>query len=107
MYSIKPFAKLMLSKFPTVDPNPDDYKKCVAVRLGVIYDSQATHREQGVSRTPISCLGVIHDSQPAKLHKKPPQKGGSSYFLLEKLPETEFFLLKPLTRYNYKTFCKE
>ncbi len=43
----------MLSKFPTVDPNPDDDKKCVAVRLGVIYDSQATHREQGVSRTPI------------------------------------------------------
>jgi hypothetical protein len=27
MYSIKPFEKFMLSKFPTVNPNPDDYKK--------------------------------------------------------------------------------
>jgi hypothetical protein len=58
-------------------------KKCVAVRLGVIYDAQATNRKQGglpVSppppcRTSIGRKGVIYDSQPAGMHKKtPPNK---------------------------------
>ncbi len=33
-----------------------DVKKCVAMRLGVLYDSQATNRKQG------GRLGVINDS---------------------------------------------
>jgi hypothetical protein len=85
MYSIKPFEKLMLSKFPTVDPNPDDYKK-------MHYDSQATHWEQGVSSTPIGCLGVIHDSQPAKLHKKPPQKVEALTFCLKNCLKLNFLI---------------
>jgi hypothetical protein len=51
--------------------------KCVAVRLEVIYDSQATNRKQiGLPFkaplpccTPIGRLGVTYDSQPAEIHK--------------------------------------
>jgi hypothetical protein len=46
-------------------------------------------------------------SQP-EYAKKPPQTGGSSYFFMEKSPETAYFLYKkPLTRYNSNTFCDE
>ncbi len=31
------------------NPNPDGYKKCVALRPGAIYDYQATNRKQGGS----------------------------------------------------------
>jgi hypothetical protein len=42
-----------------------------------------------------------------KYTKIPPQTGGSSYFLNEKSPKTGFFYIKkPLTRYNSKTFCE-
>ncbi len=52
-------------------------KKCAAVRLGGIYDSQATNRKKGgllvraplPLRTPIGRLGVIFDSQPAGIQK--------------------------------------
>jgi hypothetical protein len=44
--------------------------------LGVIYDSQATNRKHGglpmrtpPQRTAIVLLGVIYDSQPARIHK--------------------------------------
>jgi hypothetical protein len=29
------------------NPNPDGYKKCIVMRLGVIYDSQETNRKKG------------------------------------------------------------
>ncbi len=51
-----------------LNPNPDGYKKCVAMRLGVLYDSQL-----------------------AEIYKTQPQTGGSSYFFVEKSPKTEFF----------------
>jgi hypothetical protein len=60
-----------------LNPNPDGYiKKCVAMWLGVIYDSQANSRKKGgllvrapLTRTPIGCLGVIYYSQPVRIHK--------------------------------------
>jgi hypothetical protein len=85
------------------------------MRLGVIYDSQATNRKQGglpVSppppcRTPIVRLGVIYDSQPTGIHKNTTKKGRSSYFLIENSSKTAFFHYKPLRRYNFNTFCEE
>ncbi len=52
-------------------------KKCVVVRLGVIYDSQTTNRMQGElpvrahppASIPIDHLEVIYDSKPARMHK--------------------------------------
>jgi hypothetical protein len=50
-------------------------KNYIVVRLGVIYDSQASNRKQGTPGegpsppTPlIGCLGVIYDSQPSRIH---------------------------------------
>jgi hypothetical protein len=80
-------------------------KKCVAVWLEVIYDSQATNRKQGglPVRAPLlsaTFLMVAWESymDPSQLEytKTPPQTGGSSYFLIEKLPKTKFFLIKIL-----------
>jgi hypothetical protein len=52
-------------------------KKCVVVRLGVMYDFQATKRKQKgppvrapPCRIPIGHLGVIYDFQLAGIHKK-------------------------------------
>jgi hypothetical protein len=45
-------------------------------------------------------------SQP-EFRKTPPQTCGSLYFLMEKLPKTAFIYKKPLTRYDYDTFCEE
>jgi hypothetical protein len=68
------------------------------VRLGVIYDSQAINRKQGglLVRAPLLLLysywspgGHICPSWP-KYTKIPPQKGGNSYFLIEKSPKTAF-----------------
>jgi hypothetical protein len=53
---------------------------CIAMRLGVINDSQVTNRKQGglfvtlweppIPRcTPIGRFGVIYDSQPAEIYK--------------------------------------
>jgi hypothetical protein len=58
-------------------PNPDGYKKCVAVQLGVIYDSQVTNRKQArlpvrapsSPCTPFGRLGVIYDLQRDRVHK--------------------------------------
>ncbi len=52
-------------------------KKCSAMRLEVIYDSQVTNRKQGrllvraplSFSTPIGRLGVIYESQLAEIHK--------------------------------------
>ncbi len=58
--------------------NLNSYKKCIALRLGVMYDSQTTNGKQGglpVSTptplwcTPIGRLGVIYDSKPAGIQK--------------------------------------
>jgi hypothetical protein len=74
-------------------------KKCVAVRLGVIYDSKATNRKQGV-------LPVIAPLLPAifllvawetymtpswsEYTKTPSKTAGSYNFLIEKSPKTVF-----------------
>ncbi len=57
--------------------NPDGYKNCVAVWLGVIYDYQATNRKQGRLhvKAPLPPPHFywspgIYDSQPAGIHKK-------------------------------------
>jgi hypothetical protein len=65
--------------------------------LGVIYDSQATNRKQG---GPIGCLGVIYDSQLARIlyTKTPPQTDGNSYILIEKLSKAAFFKNKNLSQ---------
>jgi hypothetical protein len=39
-------------------------------------------------------LGVIYDSQPAKLHRPPPQTGGISYILIVISSKTTFFVKK-------------
>ncbi len=84
-----------------ITSNPDGYKKkCVAIRLGVIYDSQATNRKQGglpvrapsPCCTPIGRLGVIYDSHRAGIHKNTPK-------VRRKLLFFEFFCIKTF----YKT----
>jgi hypothetical protein len=82
----------------TLNPNPDGYKKGVAMPLGVLCDSQATIRKHGglPLRAPLPCrtsigrLGVINDSNRPKYTKIPPQSGGSSLFLIEKSSKTAF-----------------
>jgi hypothetical protein len=69
---------------PKFNSNLDGDKKSTAVWLGVICDSQVTNRKQKDSmwgpqfywspgshprHTPIGCLGVIYDSQPADIQK--------------------------------------
>jgi hypothetical protein len=52
-------------------------RKCIAVRLGVIYDSQGANWKQGglpmrdpfPHHTPNGRRGVINDSQPAEIYK--------------------------------------
>jgi hypothetical protein len=71
-------------------------KKCIALQMGVIYDSQVTNRKQGGHpvrapwRTPIGRLEVIYSMNPSQPEytKTPPQTGGSSYFLIEKSLKT-------------------
>ncbi len=56
-------CRLCLSSgaFVTLNPNLDGYKRCVAVRLGVIYDSQTTNRKLGglPARTPTPCSALL------------------------------------------------
>ncbi len=95
-------AQTVSDKFSaTLNPNPDGYKKGVAMRLGgVICDSQATigkHRGLPLRapfpcRTSIGRLGVLHDYSRPKSTKMPPQTGGSSLLLIEKSSKTAFFL---------------
>jgi hypothetical protein len=59
-------------------------KKCVAVQLGVIHDSQVTNRKKG--EPPSSC----HTPSRPEYTKTPLQTGRSFYFLIEKLPKTVF-----------------
>ncbi len=51
-------------------------KHCVTVRLGIICHFQLTNRKLGglpvrapLRCAPVGCVGVIYDSQPAKIHK--------------------------------------
>jgi hypothetical protein len=70
-------------------------KKCVDMRLEVIYDSQMTNRKQGglPARTPTPSGALLLDAwesyiAPSRLKFTiiPPETGGYSYFLIEKLP---------------------
>jgi hypothetical protein len=62
-------------------------KKCIDVRLVVIYDSQATNRKQGglsvkassSRHPPIGCLGVYMTPSRPECIKTPLQTGGSFY----------------------------
>jgi hypothetical protein len=45
-------------------------------------------------------------SQP-KYTKSPPQIDAGFYFLMEKPPKNSIFKIKPVTKYNYKTFREE
>jgi hypothetical protein len=63
-------------------------KKCVAVRLGVVYDSQTTNTV--VSRTPCENPRPLQSTPISPEYTKMPP-GGYSYFLIEKSPETFFF----------------
>jgi hypothetical protein len=75
-------------------------KNCVALWLGVIYDSQATNIKQCrlLERTPIPSLALIlvawksyiTPCQP-ECTKIPPEIGECSYFLNEKSPKQHFF----------------
>ncbi len=77
-------------------------KKCVAVRLGVICDCQATNRNKGrlpmrapPRRTPISHLTMaIYDSQPSRIHKNITTDRWKLLLLIEKSNETGFFYIK-------------
>jgi hypothetical protein len=91
--------------------------KCVAVRLGVIYDSHSTNRKQGrlPVRAPLPHAALlffawesyITPSRP-KYTKIPPQTGGISHFFFEKSPKTAFLYIKTFNKmYNPKTFCEE
>jgi hypothetical protein len=74
-------------------------KKCVAVGLRVIYDSQATNRKLGglLARTPFpsTLLLVVWESYMTpnrpEYTKTPPQTSGCSFLLIEKSPKTTFF----------------
>jgi hypothetical protein len=82
-------------------------KKCIDVRLGVIYDSLATNSKypwqpigsrEDYLESPLSrrvhCIGrsYLTPSRP-EFTKIPPQKGGSSNFLIEKSPKTAYFYI--------------
>jgi hypothetical protein len=70
------------------------HKKDITVRLGVIYDSQATNRKQGGLPVRAACLLVAYICMtPSRLEytKTPPETGGSFYILIEKWPKTTFF----------------
>jgi hypothetical protein len=79
-----------------INPNPMAIKKCVAVRLEIIYDYQATNRKQGglpvrvpsPCHTPFSHLDVIYDSQLAQIHKNTTTKRWKLFLFEEKLPKT-------------------
>jgi hypothetical protein len=85
-------TKINSDTFLILNPSQDGYKKCVAMWLGVIYDSQATNRRQGglparaplPRSSPAGRLGVIYDSNRPKYTKIPAITGGSSSFLVKK-----------------------
>jgi hypothetical protein len=63
---------------------------CIAVLLGVIYDSLATNRKQrGLPVRPPSSAALLV-LYIYKYTKVPPQTGGSSYILIKKSPKTAF-----------------
>ncbi len=84
-----------------VNPNLDGYKKVRCLALGITYDSQTTNRKQGglPSRTHTTSGALIlvawksymTPTQP-EYKKIPPETGLCYYFLIEKSPETTFFV---------------
>jgi hypothetical protein len=78
-------------------------KKCIAVRLGVIFDSQATKRKQGglPVRAPLPTILLLFAWEPSMTTsqpgytKTPLQTGGSFYILIEKLHKTTYFDKNP------------
>jgi hypothetical protein len=66
-------------------------KKCIAVRLGVIYDFQVTNTKQGrlpaIAPTPSGAL-LLLAWESYRTHSRPectkilPETGGCSYFLI-------------------------
>jgi hypothetical protein len=75
-------------------------KKCVAMQLAVIYDSQVSYRKQGglpvrATLPPFALLLVAWKSymtpSQQEYTKTPPKNGRSSYLLIEKSPKTVFF----------------
>jgi hypothetical protein len=91
----------------TLSPNLDDHKKCIAIRLGVIYDSRATNRKQGglpvrAPPPPQSSYWLFGEScttsSRPEYTKTPPQTGGSSYILIEKSSKTTFFWIKTFNK---------
>jgi hypothetical protein len=90
-----------------INSNLDGYKKCAAVQLGVIYDSQPNNRKLGGlparTLTPSSALLLVFWESyitPSQLEytKMPPETGVFSYFLIEKSPKTTFFLTKTFNK---------
>jgi hypothetical protein len=84
-----------------INPNPDGYKKCIAMRLEVIYDFQATNRklEGLLPRTTthsgtlllVAWQSYMTPSRP-EWTKIPPETGGCSYFFIKKITWNIFFL---------------
>jgi hypothetical protein len=82
-------------------------KKCVALQLGITYDSQTTNRKQGglparTHTTSGALLLVAWESymtptQP-EYKKIPPETGLCCYFLIEKSPETMFLVIKTFNK---------
>jgi hypothetical protein len=69
-------------------------KKWVAVRLGVIYGSQATTRKQGglPASSPLPRLRGSHILTPSRPeYTKTRPQTGSSYLCIEKSPKTAFY----------------
>jgi hypothetical protein len=75
-----------------LNPNPDSYKKCVALRLGVIYDIQGTNRKQPLS--PFAALLCLPgESYMTHTHARNTQKYQRKQvkaltFFIEKSPKT-------------------
>jgi hypothetical protein len=72
-------------------------KKCVAVRLVVIYDSQANWKQGGLPEPPSHPAALLLDAwETCMTHswpeytKTPPKIGGISYLLIEKYLKTDF-----------------
>jgi hypothetical protein len=95
MYLLNLFGNFFLE---SLNPNPDAIRKCIAVRLGVIYDSQGANWKQGGlpmrDPLPTTLLLAVEESYMTpnrpKYTKIPPESDGSSYFLIEKSYKTAF-----------------
>jgi hypothetical protein len=86
--------------FMCINPNPDGCKRCIAMRLGVIFDYQATNGKQGglpvKAPSPGALILVAWESYitPSwpECTKTPTSTGGSTYILIEKSTRNTFFI---------------